>query len=146
MVLNELLNINLTQLHQKLILPDEEFQQWQQEMGLLHQHHICINCNHDMRLTDCQQTGSCLWICKKRACCGIPGSKIGFKVGTFFEGTKLDIRKIIHPSYFYLHKLGTYEQTGFEVWLNTSTIVQWVQYFRDIFSEHFLANGSFWRP
>jgi hypothetical protein len=139
MAINELQDMNMLQLSEKLLLPDQEFETWMVEMGLLHGRQVCNNCGQDMKLT--KNGTNKTWTCNRRTCrVGSSKPKKGYFNGTFFEGTSLPIKKIFHLSYLWTHQYGIQEDHEFEVGVSHATCVQWLQYFRDVCAEYFVNN------
>ncbi|XP_068093510.1 coiled-coil-helix-coiled-coil-helix domain-containing protein 7 isoform X1 [Hyperolius riggenbachi] len=135
-------DINLFQLFDHLTQSDEDFDEWLKDLGLLHKRRTCTRCgNNSMRMygTCGTRTGR-KWTCNRRPC-RESGSKmrIGFYADTFFEGSHLGPKKVLHLSYFYLHEIGTLAQMEYEVGITHQAAVQWTQWIRDFFALFFIA-------
>ena len=82
--MEELQNFKLADLFDKLRLDDDEFHEWLADIGLLHESRTCT-CGNMMKRYRAG-SGSLHWRCK-RAVHRPSQPSVGFKVGTFFEGT-----------------------------------------------------------
>lgn len=127
--------MRLADLYGKINLPEEQFNNWLVDLGLLHGRQPCVKCGNDMKMAPGEKK---MWICNRRAC--RPSPKKGYFVDTFFEGSHLKPSDIMLLSYFWVNKLGTQSQQEFETGICHRIVVQWHQYFRDICAEHFVNN------
>ena len=87
-MLNFLRNFTLTKLHAKLNLPENEFQQWLTDLGMLHKKRTC-DCGREMRKEKYKQYGR--WKCKNSTC----RRNKGALVGTFFDKFRLSLQQVI---------------------------------------------------
>ncbi|CAK5042125.1 unnamed protein product [Meloidogyne enterolobii] len=92
-MLQSIKNFTLTKLYDKIKLPNDEFQQWITDLGMLHRKRTC-DCGKEMRKEKRGQNGR--WICKKSVCRKTKGAL----VGTFFENSKLSLTQIIQVQFF----------------------------------------------
>lgn len=137
--MNQLISMRLLDLTEVLRLTDDEFDQWLVEKGLLHGRQECDTCHEDMTLKSIR--GSKAWICHRRACRnGSSKPTKGYKVGTFFEGSRLSTKDIFLLSYLWAHDLGTQAHQMFEVEIASEATVQWKQYFRDVCASYFFQH------
>lgn len=150
--MEELNNFKLLDLHAKLALPDDEFDAWLQNLGLLHRNRICIcgalmvrkASNHNVN----NRYGN--WRCNQREC----RAEKGFLMGTFFAGSKLffclgeidylgshlSTKKIFALSYYWSQEYGKLEQIEREIGIGREALVDWRNFFRDVCAEHLSRN------
>lgn len=93
-MLDSLKNFTITALHIKLNLPEQEFQQWLTDLGLLHKKRTCV-CGREMRKEKHHQYGR--WVCKMKTC----RKTTGALVGTFFSKFNLTLQKVMQVFYFF---------------------------------------------
>ena len=93
-MLDSLKNFTITALHIKLNLPEQEFQQWLTDLGLLHKKRTCV-CGREMRKEKHHQYGR--WVCKMKTC----RKTTGALVGTFFSKFNLALQKVMQVFYFF---------------------------------------------
>src|SRR6185437_16180511 len=96
--MDELQNFKLDDLYEKLSLDDENFQDSLAEIGLLHASRTC-NCGSPMK-KELDGHGVLQWRCN-RAMHRPSRPTLGFKMGTFFEESRLDFKTIFKLSYLW---------------------------------------------
>lgn len=113
---------------------DEEFDAYLAELGLLHANRICPSCGFAMGIsTQGKFRGRRKWECWRR-CCRPRGvkNKIGFLVGTFFEKTCTDKKKVFLMSYLFLNELMTRSSMPKVVGSTFHCVSTWLGHFREV--------------
>ncbi|XGW17675.1 hypothetical protein V3C99_002344 [Haemonchus contortus] len=125
----------------------EEFDEWLADCGLLWKKRSCPNCGEPCTLTKQgkmnQESVRLKFECFRQQCRqpGIP-RKIGYLKDTFFEGLRVDRKKIFLASYLFAYDLGTVKEMARTLEVSESSIVQWTQWFREVLVEYYTNNVS----
>ena len=135
--INDLENMSLAEVTGKLQLPDQDFDGWLGELGLLHRRQTCNTCGNVMA----KSTTRPGWVCHRRECRnGSTKPSKSYYSGTFFEKSKIRTKSIFYLSYYWCHQYGTIANQEYETGISSHSIVQWHQYFRDVCAEYFVRN------
>ena len=134
--MEQLKNFKAIDLYQKLLLTDNEFDAWLEELGLLHGKRTCHKCGGRTTITVSKGEKYGSWRCTTRNC----RAKQGYLCGTFFEGTHLTTKQIFHLSYLWAHRPGTYDELEFQTGISQATLPDWLNFFRDVCAEYFIRN------
>lgn len=141
--MEQLKGMNFATLLRKLQLPDEEFHAWLEDLKLITRNKVCV-CGTKMRI-DKVKGGKIhkRFRCTKKGC----SKKLGYYSGTFFKKAHLSAKEIFELSYFWsLDRTVTYEEIAREMQregrktISSKTLVDWMNFFRDVCCEYFLRN------
>jgi hypothetical protein len=131
--MEQLRNFTMAELHTKLSLNDIEFDAWLVEIGLLHGKRTCVcGGKTSPHIIDNKTYGN--WRCTSYKC----RKATGFLCGTFFEGTRLTTKQIFQLSYWWCHRIGTFDEHVFQSKMDRHTVADWLNFFRDICAEFFI--------
>lgn len=134
--MEQLKNFKSFDLHEKLRLSDIDFDAWLKELGLLNGKRTCHKCGGRTTIHAIKGRQYGNWRCTTKNC----RAERGFLCGTFFEGTHLTTKQIFHLSYLWAHRSGKYEELEFQTGISMQSIVDWMNFFRDVCAEHFVRN------
>ena len=136
--MDDLHDFNEPKLYQKLFLPDERFEEWLKEAGLLPQSCSCDKCGGEMTLKFRERDNYPTWRCGKRVEGKKCGREIGYLKGTFFEGSHLPLKDIFRLSFYFCRQTHTQELIQFDMerangdTLGSATISDWMEFFREV--------------
>jgi len=139
--MDELRNFNAAKLYQKLALPDHEFEDWLQGMGLLTRTRTC-DCGGSMTHKLIVGRNHPNWRCTKKSC----RKEIGYLKGTWFEGAHLSLKEIFHLSYFFCRQTHTFDEIVFDMQredgssIGQHAFVDWMNYYRCAIAQYFVTN------
>ncbi|VDK43815.1 unnamed protein product [Anisakis simplex] len=130
--------LKLRDLYRIVNQPNEEFDAFLQNLGLLPRGKTC-ECGYNMSLGfKDKNKRSPIFRCFKAGC----RKNKGFFVGTFFEQSRLTTKEVFELSYFWTRNNYTQEEIAFQMEredgtsLSTQTITDWNNSFRDIAVEY----------
>ena len=148
----ELHEMNSLEFFNKLRMPDDEFEEWMANLGLLHSAMLCDNCHQPMH--DKMHGRNRKWICERQGCRFGPSSKdkpekgflsvcFGFFIYTILghvfsnkKPSRVSFKSIMHLSYLWAHRSCTLEQAEFETKMNRHTIIRWWSRFRRLCADY----------
>jgi len=136
--MDDLRDFNEAKLYKKLFLPIGEFEEWLKEAELLHRHRNCDKCGSAMTLKFQAGQKHPKWRCNKRVDRKKCGRKIGYLVGTWFEGAHLSFKEIFQLSFYFCRQTHTRELMRFDMErsggdkLGEHAIVDWMEFYREV--------------
>lgn len=144
--MDDLREFNEPKLYKKLFLPDEEFEGWLKEAGLLYKKRLCDKCGGEMTLKTHAGKNHPVWQCNKR----VDGKKcyreLGYLSGTWFEGSHLPLKDIFRLSFYFCRQEKTHESIIFDMEREDGskpdghTIVDWMEFYREVCFLHYTKN------
>ena len=134
--MEQLKDFKTSHLHEKLRLNDDELDAWLMQIGLLHGKRTCHKCGGRTTIQTLKDRSYGNWRCTTKNC----RATQGYLCGTFFEGTHLTTKQVFHLSYLWAHRSGTYDEFEFQTNISRHAIVDWMNFFRDVCTEHFIRN------
>ena len=130
---------------------DDAFNTWLADLGLLHRRRTCdkvdangVECGSEM-IVRTNLRGVTTWRCPIRDC----KRERGYFIGTFFENSHLSPKEVFLLSFCWSRKTrATYDEIETELrrpdgsTISTRTLVDWMQFFRDVCMEYFVRNPA----
>lgn len=132
-------NFNARELFRKLEMPDNDFEDWLIDLGLLHRTRTCDVCHSAMNQKWREGERYPSWKC------GACHAERGYLTGTLFEGSHLSLKDIFQLSYYWCRQTHTQEEIIFDMqrWgsaISRMSITGWNKLFREICINFFVTN------
>ena len=142
--MEELFNFNAPKLYQKLALPENEFEDWIIDLGLLPKNKTC-ECGGTMKHKWVPGRSYPAWRCTTKIC----RKEVGYLNGSWFEGARLSLKEIFQLSYFFCRQTHTYDEIIFDMQregsnISSATINEWMQFYRN--HERYVGGLQPYRP
>lgn len=139
--MDDLRNFNSRKLYEKLSLPDQEFEGWLKNLGLLYRDRIC-DCGGAMSYQWIAGRNYPKWRCVRKIC----RKSVGYLKGTWFEGAHLSLKDIFQLSYYFCRQTHNYNEIMFDMQRDDGSVIgseainEWMNYYRCAIAQYFVTN------